>query len=99
MVTETGTAARHLKSQFKIAIVFMPINEIRPPVSRSSLGASGDLVMDEIARHLAQSHNVIVYCARGAGQQKIEQFEGVEYRRLRTSLDRRVLSYHAKFVR
>jgi glycosyltransferase involved in cell wall biosynthesis len=85
--------------KFKIAIIFMPINKIQPPVSLTSLGASGDLVMDEIARHLARSHDVIAYCARGEGQEKVERFEGVEYRRLSTSLDRRFLSYHRKIMR
>ena len=69
----------------------MPINEIRPPVSLTSLASSGDLVMDEISRGLARSHNVVAYCARGKGQQKVEQFDGVEYRRMSTWLDRRLL--------
>jgi glycosyltransferase involved in cell wall biosynthesis len=88
-----------IKRKLRIAIIFMPINEIRPPVSLNSLGASGDLVMDEIARQLARSHNVIAYCARGEGQQEVEQFDGVEYRRLSTSVDRRFLSYHRKIMR
>jgi glycosyltransferase involved in cell wall biosynthesis len=87
------------KRKLKIAIIFMPINQIRPPVFLTSLGASGDLVMDEIARRLAQSHDVIAYCARGEDQEKVEQFDGVEYRRFSTSLDRRFLSYHQKFMR
>ena len=69
----------------------MPINDIRPPVSLTSLASSGDLVMDEISRGLARSHNVVAYCARGKGQQKMEQFDGVEYRRMSTWLDRRLL--------
>jgi Glycosyltransferase Family 4 len=79
------------KRQLKIAIVFMPINEVRPPVSLTSVASSGDLVMDEIARRLARSHDVIAYCALGKGQQKVEQFDGVEYRRMSTWLDRRLL--------
>ena len=79
------------KRRLKIAIVFMPINEIRPPVSANSLASSGDLVMDEIARGLARSHDVIAYCAAGKDQQKVEQFDGVEYRRISTWLDRRLL--------
>jgi glycosyltransferase involved in cell wall biosynthesis len=79
------------KRKLRIAIIFMPINEIRPPVSVTSLASSGDLVMDEIARQLARSHDVIAYCARGQGQQKVEQFDGVEYRRMSTWLDRRLL--------
>jgi glycosyltransferase involved in cell wall biosynthesis len=79
------------KPKLKIAIIFMPINEIRPPVSLTSLASSGDLVMDEIARQLARSHDVIAYCARGKGQQKVERFDGVEYRRMSTWLDRRLL--------
>ena len=79
------------KRKLKIAIIFMPINEIRPPVSLNSVASSGDLVMDEISRQLARSHDVIAYCARGKGQQKVEQFDGVEYRRISTWLDHRFL--------
>jgi glycosyltransferase involved in cell wall biosynthesis len=79
------------KRRLKIAIIFMPINEIRPPVFLNSVASSGDLVMDEIARRLAQAHDVIAYCALGKGQQKVEQFDGVEYRRMSTWLDRRLL--------
>ena len=90
---ETGQPKRKLR----IAIIFMPINEIRPPVSLTSLAASGDLVMDEISRGLARSHDVVAYCALGKGQQKVEQFDGVEYRRMSTWLDRRLL--HRQKVR
>jgi glycosyltransferase involved in cell wall biosynthesis len=79
------------KRRLKIAIVFMPINEIRPPVFATSLAASGDLVMDEMARRLARLHQVIAYCARGEGQQRVEQFDGVEYRRISTWFDRQLL--------
>jgi glycosyltransferase involved in cell wall biosynthesis len=87
----TYMAIRQSKRKLKIALIFMPINEIRPPVSATSLASSGDLVMDEIARRLARLHDVIVYCARGKGQQKVERFDGVEYRRMSTWLDRRLL--------
>ena len=79
------------KRPHKIAIIFMPINEIRPPVSANSIASSGDLVMDEIARRLARSQKVIVYCALGKGQRQVEQFDGVEYRRISTWFDRRLL--------
>jgi glycosyltransferase involved in cell wall biosynthesis len=79
------------KRKLRIAIIFMPINKIRPPVSTSSLAASGDLVMDEMARGLARSHKVIAYCALGTDQQRVERVDGVEYRRISTWLDRRVL--------
>src|SRR5690242_4721493 len=85
------------KRRLKIAIVFMPINEIRPPVSANSIASSGDLVMDEIARGLARSHHVIAYCAGGKDQQRVEQFDGVEYRRMSTWFDRRLL--HRQRVR
>jgi glycosyltransferase involved in cell wall biosynthesis len=85
--------------KLKIAIIFMPVNEIRPPVSLTTYGSAGDLVMDEIARRLARSHEVIAYCARGEDQQKVEQCEGVEYRRMSTSLDRRFFSHYRKIVR
>jgi glycosyltransferase involved in cell wall biosynthesis len=87
MVMTRGQSTRRLK----IALIFMPINEIRPPVSLHSVASAGDLVMDEFARHLARSHQVIAYCSLGEGQQKFEQFEGVEYRRISTWLDRRLL--------
>jgi glycosyltransferase involved in cell wall biosynthesis len=92
-------AAAKSNHKLKIAFVFMPINEIRPPVSLHSLCSSGDLVMDEIARHLARSHDVVVYCARGEHQQKVERCEGVEYRRMSTSLDRWFFSHHRKIMR
>jgi glycosyltransferase involved in cell wall biosynthesis len=88
---------RRSRGTLKIAIVFMPINQIRPPVSATSVASSGDLVMDEIARGLARSHKVIAYCALGEGQQKVEQFEGVEYRRISTWFDHKFL--HRQKVR
>jgi hypothetical protein len=71
-------AIRPAKRKLKIAFIFMPIDEIRPPVSLNSLCTSGDLLMDEIARRLARAHDVIAYCARRGDQQKLEQFDGVE---------------------
>ena len=62
------------------------------------MAASGDLVMEEIARRLARSHDVIAYCARAGDQQKSEQFDGVEYRRVSTWLDRRLL-HRGKMMR
>jgi glycosyltransferase involved in cell wall biosynthesis len=87
------------KRKLKIALIFGPINEIRPPVSLNGMCVSGDLVMDEIARHLARSHDVIAYCARGEGQQKVERYDGVEYRRVSISLDRWFLRLQRKFTR
>ena len=84
-------AIGHSKRKLRIAIIFMPLNEIRPPVALNSLASSGDLVMDEIARRLARSHDVIAYCARGEGQKNVEHFGGVEYRRVSTWLDCRLL--------
>jgi glycosyltransferase involved in cell wall biosynthesis len=85
------------KRNLKIALIFMPINEIRPPVYLSSVGTSGDLVMDELARRLAHRHEVVAYCALGKGQPPIEEFEGVQYRRMSTWLDRRLL--HRRKIR
>jgi glycosyltransferase involved in cell wall biosynthesis len=84
-------AIRRSTHRLKIAIIFMPLNPIRPPVSLTTVASSGDLVMDEIARRLARSHEVIAYCARGEDQQKFERFDGVEYRRMSTWLDRQLL--------
>jgi glycosyltransferase involved in cell wall biosynthesis len=87
------------KTKLKIAIIFMPVNEIRPPVSLTTYGSAGDLVMDEIARRLARSHDVIGYCARGEDQQRVEQCGGVEYRRMSTSIDRWFFSRYQKIMR
>ena len=94
----THMANGQSRRKLKIAFIFMPINEIRPPVSLTSLCSSGDLVMDELARRLARSHDVIAYCASGEDQQKVEKFDGVEYRRMSTWLDRRLLN-HQKIMR
>jgi glycosyltransferase involved in cell wall biosynthesis len=92
-------AATKSNHKVKIAFIFMPISEIRPPVSLNSLCSAGDLVIDEIARRIARSHDVIAYCARGEDQQKVEQLDGVEYRRVSTLLDRWFLSHHRKIMR
>ena len=63
------------KRKLRIAFIYMPINAIRPPVS-SGLDASVDLATDELARGVARSHDVIAYCARRDGQQKVEHFDG-----------------------
>src|SRR6516165_4315660 len=89
---------RQSKRQFKIAFIHLPINEIWPPVSTTGLANSVEFIADEIARRLARSHNVIAYCARGEGQQKVEQFDGVEYRRMSTWLDVRLI-HHQKIMR
>ena len=89
---------RQSKRNFKIAFIHLPMNEIRPPVSATGLANSVELITDEIARRLARSHNVIAYCARGKGQQNIEQFDGVEYRRVSTWLDRKFL-HRGKIMR
>jgi glycosyltransferase involved in cell wall biosynthesis len=81
----------------KIAFIFMPINEVRPPVS-STGSVSVDLIMDEIARRLARSHEVIAYCLRGEGQQQVERFEGVEYRRFSIPVDKWFLQHHRKIL-
>jgi glycosyltransferase involved in cell wall biosynthesis len=76
----------------------MPGSEIRPPVSANSLCSSGDLVIDELARRVVRSHNVIAYCAYGKNQRKAEKFDGVEYRRMSTWFDHRLLN-HQKLMR
>lgn len=83
---------RQSNRKFNIAFIFMPISGLRPPLSLTSLPISVDLVMEELARRLALSHNVIAYCARGEGQQKVEQCSGVEYRRVSKLADRRSLN-------
>src|SRR5215469_15560393 len=40
------------RHKLRILIIFMPINEIEPPVSATSLASSGALVMDEMAQLL-----------------------------------------------
>jgi glycosyltransferase involved in cell wall biosynthesis len=91
-------ATAQSKRKLKIAFIFMPINEIRPPVSSTGVAVSVDLITDEIARRVAPLHNVIAYCARGDGQQKVEKFDGVEYRRVSTWLDNRLI-HHQKIMR
>jgi glycosyltransferase involved in cell wall biosynthesis len=81
----------------KIACIFMPNNEVRPPAS-STGSTAGDLIMDEIARRLALSHEVIAYCLRGEGQQQVERFEGVEYRRFSIPVDKWFLQHHRKIL-
>ena len=92
-------ATKQQKRKLSIAFIFMPVNEIRPPVSLTGVSVAGDLIMDEIARHLTRSHNVVAYCARGEDQKKVEQFDGVEYRRMSTSLDHWFFSHHQKMMR
>ena len=94
----TYMTARKSRRKLKIAVIFMPVSEIRPPVSLTGLAVAGDLVMDEIARRLARSHDVIAYCSRGEHQQKVEQLDGVEYRRMSTSLDRWFSSHHRRIM-
>ena len=91
-------SATQSKRRLKVAIIFMPINPIRPPVSSTSLCSSGALVTDEIARQLARSHDVIAYCAYGKGQRRIERLGGVEYRRMSTWFDQKLLN-HQKVMR
>jgi glycosyltransferase involved in cell wall biosynthesis len=86
------------KRKLRIAFIFMPHKEIRPPVALTTSTAAVDLVMDELARRLGRLHNVIAYCAHGRGQKKVEGFEGVEYRRMSTWLDVRLL-HRQKFRR
>lgn len=96
---QRGTMAGRSERRLKIAFVFMPANTVRPPVWSTSYGTAGDLVMDELARRVARSHNVIAYCLRGAGQEPVEHCEGVEYRRVTAPLDRRFQSYQRKMMR
>jgi hypothetical protein len=90
---------RQPKRKLKIAFILAPTNEIRPPVYLSGVAVSVDLMIDEITRRLAGSHDVIVYCWRGEGQQKVEKFDGVEYRRMSNPLDRWFLSHPNKIMR
>jgi glycosyltransferase involved in cell wall biosynthesis len=85
--------------KLRVAFIFMPINEIRPPVSLTGVSVAGDLIMDEIARRIGRSHDVVAYCARGEDQQKVEQSDGVEYRRMSTSLDHWFVAHHKKIMR
>jgi len=82
--------------KLRVAFIFMPINGIRPPVSLTGVSVAGDLIMDEIARPIGRSHDVVAYCARGEDQQKVEQSDGVEYRRMSTSLDHWFVAHHKK---
>jgi glycosyltransferase involved in cell wall biosynthesis len=90
----TGQPTRRLK----IAFIHISINAIRPPVSSTGVAVFLDLIVDEIARRLARSHDVIEYSARVEGQQKVERVDGVEYRRVSIWLDTRLL-HHEKIMR
>ena len=92
-------AIGQLKRKLKIAFIFMPVNAIRPPVWLTTVGSAGDLVMDEMARRLARSHEVVAYCARGESQQEAEACNGVEYRRVSTSLDCWFFRWHRRIMR
>jgi hypothetical protein len=74
--------------KLKIAFIRHPWSVIRPPVSVATVADSIGLIIDETARRLARSHDVIEYCRRGRSQEEIEQFDGVNYRRVRTLFDR-----------
>src|SRR5450759_8234 len=76
------------KRKLKIAFIHQPLSDIRPPVSLTGIADSVGLIIDEVARRLAQSHEVIEYCVFHRGQKVVEQFDGVEYRRVSKFFDR-----------
>src|SRR5919197_3698828 len=79
--TAIDLPARQSKRKIKIAFIHQPWSVIRPPVLQTSVGDSIGIIIDEIARRLARSHDVIEYCPRFRGQPVAEQFDRVEYRR------------------
>jgi glycosyltransferase involved in cell wall biosynthesis len=74
--------------RIRIAFIHQPLSDIRPPVSLTGVADSIGLIIDEVARRLAQSHEVIEYCVFHRGQKVVEQFDGVEYRRVSKFFDR-----------
>jgi hypothetical protein len=74
------------KRKLTIAFIHQPWSVICPPVSVATVADSIGLIIDETARRLARSHDVIEYCRRGRSQEEIEQFDGVNYRRVRLCL-------------
>src|SRR5262245_57234164 len=73
--------------KLKIAFVHQPWSVIRPPVFLTGVADSIGLIVDEMARRLGRSHEVIEYCQLSRGQQSAEQFDGVEYRRASVLFD------------
>jgi len=68
----------------KIAFVSQPWNRVVPPVQAGSLA----IWTYQIARRLARSHQVTVYSRRAPGDERLQQHEGVEYRRFGLLADR-----------
>ena len=76
--------------KLKIAFIHQPWSVIRPPVFLTGVADSIALIVDEIARRLASSHEVIEYCQLARRQREAEQFDGVDYRRVPILIDRAV---------
>lgn len=71
----------------RVAFVNQPWNEADPPVESGSVA----IWVYQVARHLAQSCHVTVYARRSRAGKRTECRDGIGYRYVSTSLDRRVL--------
>ncbi len=78
----------------KVAFVNQPWNWV-PPVKGGSIA----IWIHEIARRLAGSCDVVVYTRAAPFQKKVENEEGVHYRRFSTAVDERLLGLLEPFER
>ena len=69
----------------RIAFVSQPWTSFVPPIRRAD---SISIWTYEVARRLASSAELVVYCKRLRGQASVEQDNGIEYRRLRSPANR-----------
>ena len=77
----------------KIAFVSQPWNRMSPPVQIGSVA----ILTYEAAKRLAHSCDVVIYGKRFPGEKKVEQLEGVRYRRVATDVERKVLKQLNRF--
>ena len=72
------------KALMKIAFVDQPLSNFDvPPTNSVAIG------IYEVARRLAERHEVVIYTLRGRRQSKVECLEGIQYRRISIGRDYR----------
>ena len=67
----------------KIAFVHQPVSIISPTNVNSSI----ELITYELARHLAENNEVIIYAKKFHNQKECEYYQGVKYNRVSVPLD------------
>src|SRR5690242_4080342 len=70
-----------------LAVVHQPLGSLSVPVKEGSIG----ICTYEIARRLAPSNKVTVFSRKGPGLETHAIFEGIQWRRIPTPVDDRVL--------